>query len=77
MCLMSPWQFLERRRAELERYLRRVAAHPVLRTDPDFRDFLEQPTELPKANEVRLVLIEVLPSNFINAPPPSRQFSSF
>ncbi len=45
-------QFLERRRSELERYLRRVAAHPALRADPDFRDFLEQPAELPKANEV-------------------------
>ncbi|XP_052270578.1 sorting nexin-2-like isoform X4 [Dreissena polymorpha] len=41
--------FLERRRAALERYLNRTAAHPQLRMDPDFRDFLERDGELPKA----------------------------
>ncbi|XP_060563451.1 sorting nexin-2-like isoform X1 [Ruditapes philippinarum] len=41
--------FLERRRAALERYLNRTASHPVLRMDPDFRDFLERDGELPKA----------------------------
>ncbi|KAL5004315.1 hypothetical protein ScPMuIL_017771 [Solemya velum] len=40
--------FVERRRAALERYLRRTASHPVLRLDPDFREFLEE-GELPKA----------------------------
>lgn len=34
-------EFIERRRAALERYLNRTAAHPVLSVDPDFRDFLE------------------------------------
>lgn len=33
--------FVERRRASLERYLRRTAQHPVLIMDPDFREFLE------------------------------------
>lgn len=33
--------FIERRRAALERYLRRTAEHPVLVLDPDFREFLE------------------------------------
>lgn len=33
--------FVERRRAALERYLRRTAQHPVLVLDPDFREFLE------------------------------------
>lgn len=33
--------FIERRRAALERYLRRTAEHPVLILDPDFREFLE------------------------------------
>ncbi|CAG9839421.1 unnamed protein product [Diabrotica balteata] len=41
--------FVERRRASLERYLKRTAQHPVLVLDPDFRDFLESDIELPKA----------------------------
>ncbi|KAK3098120.1 hypothetical protein FSP39_016301 [Pinctada imbricata] len=41
--------FIERRRAALERYLNRTASHPILRVDPDFRDFLERDSELPKA----------------------------
>lgn len=41
--------FVERRRASLERFLNRIGAHPVLRVDPDFRDFLEIDTDLPKA----------------------------
>lgn len=31
------------------RYLQRTAQHHVLRTDPDFREFLEQEGELPRA----------------------------
>lgn len=41
--------FIEKRRIALERYLNRTAAHPVLRADPDFREFLELDTELPKS----------------------------
>ena len=41
--------FIEKRRMALERYLNRTAAHPVLRADPDFREFLELDTELPKS----------------------------
>lgn len=37
----SSTEFIERRRAALERYLNRTAAHPVLGVDPDFREFLE------------------------------------
>lgn len=37
----STSEFIERRRAALERYLNRTAAHPVLSIDPDFREFLE------------------------------------
>lgn len=37
----SSTEFIERRRAALERYLNRTAAHPVLSVDPDFREFLE------------------------------------
>lgn len=33
--------FVERRRASLERYLKRTAQHPILVLDPDFRQFLE------------------------------------
>lgn len=42
-------EFVERRRAALERYLNRTAAHPVLRVDTDFKQFVELETELPKA----------------------------
>ncbi|GLV43424.1 Sorting nexin 1 [Carabus blaptoides fortunei] len=45
----SGGEFIERRRASLERYLRRTAGHPVLSVDPDFREFLEADIELPKA----------------------------
>ncbi|XP_064607642.1 sorting nexin-2-like isoform X2 [Liolophura sinensis] len=41
--------FVERRRIALERYLQRTAQHHVLRMDPDFREFLEQEGELPRA----------------------------
>lgn len=37
----SSTDFIERRRAALERYLNRTATHPVLSVDPDFREFLE------------------------------------
>ena len=42
-------EFLERRRAALERYLQRIARHPLLVIDADFREFLEDDKELPKA----------------------------
>nr|XP_003705160.1 PREDICTED: sorting nexin-2 [Megachile rotundata]XP_012144937.1 PREDICTED: sorting nexin-2 [Megachile rotundata] len=45
----SSTEFIERRRAALERYLNRTGAHPVLSVDPDFREFLEADMELPKA----------------------------
>ncbi|KAK7496822.1 hypothetical protein BaRGS_00011802 [Batillaria attramentaria] len=41
--------FVERRRAALERYLNRTAAHPVLLQDPDFKEFLEKESDLPRA----------------------------
>lgn len=34
-------EFVERRRAALERYLIRIAIHPIFQVDPDFREFLE------------------------------------
>lgn len=37
----SSTEFLEKRKASLERYLKRTAAHPILKIDPDFREFLE------------------------------------
>merc|ERR1719510_816495 len=45
------FEFVEKRRAALERFLNRTAAHASLRTDPDFREFLELETELPKASQ--------------------------
>jgi len=43
-------EFVERRRAALERYLNRTATHPIFQVDPDFRDFLECESELPRAS---------------------------
>lgn len=44
--------FVEKRRAALERYLNRIAKHPCLVQDQDFHDFLEQP-DLPPATNTR------------------------
>uniref|UniRef100_A0A8C2I1B0 Sorting nexin 1a n=1 Tax=Cyprinus carpio TaxID=7962 RepID=A0A8C2I1B0_CYPCA len=44
----SSAEFVERRRAALERYLQRVVCHPSLLQDPDVREFLEK-EELPRA----------------------------
>ena len=38
--------FIKRRKASLERYLNRVAQHPVLRKDEELRDFLENPADV-------------------------------
>ncbi|RUS79550.1 hypothetical protein EGW08_012680 [Elysia chlorotica] len=45
----SSSDFVERRRAALERYLVRTAAHPVLASDPDFIEFLEKDGDLPRS----------------------------
>ena len=42
-------EFLEKRRAALERFLQRNAEHPAIIADPDFRDFLETENELPRS----------------------------
>lgn len=44
----SSAEFVERRRAALERYLQRVVCHPSLIQDPDVREFLEK-DDLPRA----------------------------
>ncbi|XP_068178045.1 sorting nexin-1-like [Antennarius striatus] len=44
----SSVEFVERRRAALERYLQRVVSHPSLIQDPDVREFLER-EDLPRA----------------------------
>ncbi|XP_059174605.1 sorting nexin-2-like isoform X2 [Physella acuta] len=41
--------FVERRRAALERFLIRTAAHPTLASDPDFIEFLAKDGDLPKS----------------------------
>ena len=46
----TPIDFIEKRRAALERFLNRLANHKVFRYDPDFRDFLETSNDLPKAS---------------------------
>lgn len=42
-------EWVENRRASLERYLNRTASHPVLRVDANFINFLESEQELPRA----------------------------
>uniref|UniRef100_A0A8C5USW9 Sorting nexin-2 n=1 Tax=Microcebus murinus TaxID=30608 RepID=A0A8C5USW9_MICMU len=44
----SSTEFVEKRRAALERYLQRTVKHPILLQDPDLRQFLES-SELPRA----------------------------
>ncbi|KAJ7388955.1 sorting nexin-2 [Desmophyllum pertusum] len=46
----NPVDFINKRRAALERYLNRVSKHPILREDPDFRQFLEADV-LPRAKD--------------------------
>ncbi|XP_071552572.1 uncharacterized protein [Panulirus ornatus] len=43
--------FIEKRRASLERYMNRTAVHSALRADPDFREFIELDAELPRATQ--------------------------
>ncbi|XP_044000339.1 sorting nexin-1-like isoform X3 [Gambusia affinis] len=38
----SSVEFVEKRRAALERYLQRIVSHPLLLQDPDVREFLER-----------------------------------
>lgn len=52
---ISSAEFVEKRRVALERYLNRTANHPVLRMDPDFREFLEMDVDLPRAKSTSAV----------------------
>lgn len=45
--VMQKQEFLEQRRAALEKYLRRLAAHPVIRRSEELRMFLEAHGKLP------------------------------
>lgn len=42
-------EWIENRRAALERFLCRTAQHPILCLDPDFINFLQSNEELPRA----------------------------
>ena len=46
-----PSDFMDRRRALLERYLNRLARNDKLIEDADVREFLEAPADLPKAKD--------------------------
>ena len=46
-----PSDFIDRRRALLERYLNRLVQHGKLVEDPDVREFLEITNELPKSKD--------------------------
>ena len=39
--------------------MNRTAAHPILKTDPDFREFLEQESQLAKSNQTSHGIIVV------------------
>ncbi|KAL6526869.1 hypothetical protein OROGR_015959 [Orobanche gracilis] len=45
--VMQTDEFVEQRRAALEKYLRRLASHPVISTSEELRVFLEAPKKLP------------------------------
>jgi sorting nexin-1/2 len=45
----TPINFIEKRRAALERFLNRCGHHKSLKYDPDFRDFLEVPDGFSKS----------------------------
>lgn len=49
----SSAEFVEKRRAALERFLQRILSYPTLLQDPDVREFLES-EELPKAASTQL-----------------------
>ena len=48
-----PTDFIDRRRSQLERYLNRLARHDKLVQDPDFREFIEMPSDLPKSTNTQ------------------------
>jgi sorting nexin-1/2 len=48
-----PSDFIDRRRSQLERYLNRLARHEKLIQDPDFREFIEMPSDLPKSTNTQ------------------------
>jgi len=48
-----PTDFIDRRRALLERYLNRLAQHNKLIEDSDVREFLEMPNDLPKSKDTQ------------------------
>jgi sorting nexin-1/2 len=48
-----PSDFIDRRRSQLERYLNRLAHHDKLVQDPDFRDFIELASDLPKSTNTQ------------------------
>ena len=45
--VMHKQEFVEQRRLALEKYLRKLAAHPVIRTSEELRVFLQVPGKLP------------------------------
>ncbi|KAL6531124.1 hypothetical protein OROHE_014193 [Orobanche hederae] len=45
--VMQTNEFVEQRRAALEKYLRRLASHPVITTSEELRVFLEAPKKMP------------------------------
>ena len=48
-----PSDFIDRRRGLLERYLKRLVQHEKLVEDPDVREFIELPHDLPKSTNTQ------------------------
>ena len=51
----TPFDFIGKRRAALERFLNRLGKHKTFRFDPDFRDFIEISEDLPKATNTSVL----------------------
>jgi sorting nexin-1/2 len=62
----TPNEFIERRRAALERFLNRLAKGKAFKYDPDFRDFLETADDLPKATNTSALSLGGMSKMFRN-----------
>ncbi|KAF6144818.1 hypothetical protein GIB67_038917 [Kingdonia uniflora] len=54
--VMQKQEFVEQRRAALEKYLRRLAVHPVIKKSEDFKMFLQLEGKLPFGDSARVII---------------------
>jgi hypothetical protein len=57
-----PAEFIDKRRAALQRFLMRLTKHNSFRNDPDFRDFLEIPDHWPNRanNKLGIGMMQIM-----------------